>query len=95
MSARFQGPLLIHVGFVKNTASRLRQTEGTPICEALWPGRDWIQETAGVSRVPLPRLASTSHPVWWAGSGIPGDSAPSGCLGSGDSELLGESRRHH
>lgn len=30
MSARFQGPLLIHVGFVKNKASRLRQTEGTP-----------------------------------------------------------------
>ena len=30
MSARFQGLLLIHVGFVKNTASRLRQTEGTP-----------------------------------------------------------------
>ena len=25
-----------------------------PICEALWPGRDWIQETAGPSRVPLP-----------------------------------------
>lgn len=30
MSARFQGLLLIHVGFVKNTASRLRQTEDTP-----------------------------------------------------------------
>lgn len=30
MSARFQGLLLIHVGFVKNAASRLRETEGTP-----------------------------------------------------------------
>lgn len=96
MSSRFQGLLLIHVGFVKNAASRLRQTEGTPhLPSAL------AREGIGCrkQRVPLgspsPGLVSPFHPVWWAGSGIPGDSAPSGCLGSGDSELLGELQRHH
>lgn len=95
MSARFQGLLLIHVGFVKNTASRLRQTEGTPhLRSALAKGGTGYGKQRVPPGSPSPSLVSTFHPVWWAGSGVPGDSAPSGCLGSGDSELLGESQRH-
>ena len=58
----------------------------------------WTEESGGCGpwgHKEPPGLVSTFHQVWWAGSGIPGDSAPAGCLGSGDSELLGELQRRH
>lgn len=67
----------------------------TPSAKRSGQGRTGYRKQRVPLGSPSPGLVSTFHQVWWAGSGIPGDSAPAGCLGSGDSELLGELQRRH
>ena len=61
MSARFQGLLLIHVGFVKNAASRLRETEGTPHLRSALAREGLDTGNSGFLSGPPP-------PAWWAHS---------------------------
>ena len=93
MSARFQGLLLIHVGFVKNTASRLRQTEGTPHLRSAL-AREGLDTGNSGSLPGPPTRAWRAHSTPCGGLGVGSPVSPHLPV-VWEVELLGESRRHH
>lgn len=90
------GLLLINAGFVENTASGLRQTEGAPhLCLAL--AREGLV-TANHRSLPVPLPLPGQHiPPLHGGVAVGSEVTPSTfqCLRSRDREHLSESQLYH